>query len=87
VTSREVHAISGANINSHFAHPVTNRSHITQVAETHRVKASEDASLGADVTKIEQPLGEVFSLLELEHESIVSERIRTVNGAATPIAA
>jgi hypothetical protein len=85
VTSREVHAIASANINAHFTHYVTDRSHITQVAETHGVKTSKNASLGANVAKIEQPFGEVFGLLELEHASIVSAWIRIVKSGPTPI--
>ena len=82
MTSSEIHAISGANINSHFADCAADRSNITEVAEADGVKAGKDSRLCTYVAQVYQPFVEGLGPLDLVHGGMVSVWIRPVKAAS-----
>ena len=71
-----VDAIPGTNIDAKFADAITNCLGIAQIALAHGVQTRKNSGLGANITQTCQPLCEKLSLLDLEHDYIVSPRIR-----------
>jgi hypothetical protein len=78
----EYRPIASANINPHLTDSVANGLRVAQVAETGGVKTRKNSGFGANVAEMREPLGEGLGLLDLEHATGVSKRIRTGNIAA-----
>lgn len=77
--SREVHAVPGPVVDSHFRDAFADRSHVTGIAAGQTCDSGLDSCPGVHVTQCVEPLGEDRGLVNFDRHRSVATWIQEVN--------